>query len=165
LDIGKYLEKNYPSPTLNINSPELEQLLIDYDPISDISYTLSIWDLYNVINEADKPYFLESRPKLLGMSIEEYTKDLDGSLKLYHEKTLNIGEILENYPFLNGNEPEYYDYLLAGRIQYNRLISPQAYEKLIVNHPKKSILVWFEKMLDLFDGYLRNANSVKNTKN
>jgi glutathione S-transferase len=161
-DIGKYLELHYPSPTLNAVNSKLDQLLLDYDPISDISFSLSIMDLYHAIDKADKPYFLESRPLLLGTSIEEFTKDLDGNLKLYHEKTLNLGDLFDKSDYLNGNEPGFYDYLLAGRIQYIRLISPNSYEKLIVNHPKKSILNWFERMLNLFDGYMRNANGVKN---
>jgi hypothetical protein len=162
LDIGKYIEKNYPNPTMNIDRPELEQLMINYDPISNLSFSLTIWDLYNATNEADKPYFLESRPKLLGMSIEEFTKDLDGNLKLYHEKTLDIGDLFDKSDYLNGNEPGFYDYLLAARIQYIKLISPSSYKKLIVNHPKKSILSWFERMQDLFNGYMRNANGMKN---
>ncbi|KXN68919.1 hypothetical protein CONCODRAFT_18704 [Conidiobolus coronatus NRRL 28638] len=161
-DIGKYLELHYPKPTLDVINPKLDQLLLDYDPISDISFSLSIMDLYHAIDEADKPYFLESRPLLLGTSIEEFTKDLEGNLKLYHEKTLDLGDLLDKSDYLNGTEAGFYDYLLAGRIQYIRLISPDSYSKLIVNHPKKSILSWFERMLNLFDGYMRNANGVKN---
>jgi hypothetical protein len=119
---------------------------------------------FTIIDETDKAYFLESRPKLLGMSIEEFTKDLDGNLKLYYEKTINIGEILDKSPYLNGNEPGIYDYLLAGQLQCNRLINPEAHTKLTDSHPKESIAIWFEKMLDMYDGWMRNANSVKNMK-
>ena len=60
--------------------------------------------------------------------------------------------VLRDQPFLNGEQPAYADYALAGAFLWARVATP-----LVLLQPDDPVHAWRERMLDLFDGMGRKA--------
>ncbi|KXN68920.1 hypothetical protein CONCODRAFT_18705, partial [Conidiobolus coronatus NRRL 28638] len=142
--IGKYLDSIHQEYPLNINNPNW-----------------SILDVYNNLDNFNKPKYLSTMETRIDIPIEEFVKNRELKLNEYYKRTKNIGELLNTSLYLNGNEPGYYDYILIGKIQFLRVISPITFENFIVNNPSKSIFMWVERMLGLFGGYLKYERNIR----
>ena len=59
---------------------------------------------------------------------------------------------LKRQPYVCGLAPAYADYILFSVFQWARVMSPHE-----VLGPEDPLCSWRERMLDLFDGFARNA--------
>jgi hypothetical protein len=118
--------------------------------------------VYNNLDNFNRAVYLSTIKAQIDIPIEDFVRNRELKLNEFYIKTKNIGELLNTSPYLNGNEPGYYDYILMGKIQFLRVISPITFDNFIVNNPSKSINMWVERMLELFGGYLRYERSVRN---
>lgn len=113
-------------------------------------------DAYDRIQPQDRGYYLESREKRFGMSIEDFCA---GDA---HEKVAAVLKALEpvravakERPFLSGAAPLYADYVVAGFFFWWRAISPT---RLLT--PDDPLTPWFERILGRFDRCARESTRV-----
>ena len=109
-------------------------------------------DVLPVLHEADRDYFRTTREKRLGMTLEQARTEREGRLAAFRLSLAPMRRVLEEQPFLGGDEPSYADYGVFGSFQWVRCIG--AAEILEEGDP---IIGWRDGMLDLFDGLAREA--------
>jgi len=113
-----------------------------------------IHDIFECLDEADKPYFRESREKRFGMTLEEMAANRDASLAAFRAVLPPLNALLADQPFVCGENSAYGDYLIFGAFQWARVLSP-----VTLLEPDEPLHAWRERMLDLFDGLGRSHPS------
>jgi len=157
--IATYLDETYPDRPMLMKdeaataAARLTQAWADgtlFGPLRPIAVK-RVWD---ILGETDQSYFRETREKALGASLEDVSSDAavaDGYKAL--SKTVKpLEAVLLEHAFLGGDAPYYGDYIVFGTLMWPHTISSK--------HALDGDLAtaaWFERMLDLFDGYARNA--------
>jgi hypothetical protein len=63
-----------------------------------------------------------------------------------------VRPVLVQHKFVSGKGPGFADYILFGAFQWARCVSP-----LRLLEPDDPVYAWRERMLDLWDGYGRQA--------
>jgi glutathione S-transferase len=107
-------------------------------------------DIVRHLDPRDRDYFLESRTKRFGMTLEQFCANRDSRIAGFRQTLEPLRNTLKSQPFLGGDAPLYPDYIVFGGFQWARTISDFAL--LEVSDP---IAAWRERMLDLFDGLAR----------
>ncbi len=155
--IINYLEKTYPNqPSLfGCSQAQAQALFIKYwdeTVLLPVLLPIIIFDVFEHIHPQDKTYFRETREKLLGKPLEEFKDVKDSQIQNFQTIITPLRETLNQQPFLAGEKPNCADYLLFASFQFARSISPK--KLLEMNEP---VYIWWEKMLDLFDGMARKS--------
>ena len=107
--------------------------------------------VHNTLSDADKTYFRETREKRFGTTLEALAenKQLPGQVEAALK---TLAAPLAEFPFYGGDAPNMNDYIIASPFMWKHsLTSETLYET------PEEIAVWFERILDLFDGYARKA--------
>jgi|HubBroStandDraft_6_1064221.scaffolds.fasta_scaffold580175_2 glutathione S-transferase len=107
-------------------------------------------DIVRNLDPRDRDYFLESRAKRFGMTLEQFCANRDSRIAGFRQTLEPLRMTLKSQPFLGGDAPLYPDYIVFGGFQWARTISDFAL--LEASDP---IAAWRERMLDLFDGLAR----------
>jgi glutathione S-transferase len=155
--IARHLEATYPTPSLfgagagRAYAAHLETWLPTV--LSPALLRVIVLDLHARLDPADRAYFRESRERRFGMTLEAYAagpreERVDAVRGLLAPVRAALGE----GAFLGGAGPLYPDYLVAAALMWPRAMSPGPL--LAADDP---ILVWFARMLALFDGLGRTA--------
>ena len=117
---------------------------------------LLLLDVYRNAAEKDQAYFRESREKLLGMTLEQVSQDRAGAVEAFTRTFAPFERTLKEEKYLGGAAPNYADYALFGSLQWANCISGTHFLP-----PDSSGAVWFERLLDLYDGYARKTPTVR----
>ena len=155
--IADYLEKNYDGPAL-IRS-EGERAACNFfsawvgGHVFPALAPVSMVRVCALAREEDQEYFRSSREERFGVSLEDLAKTpgLDEKLSAAYG---TLSAPLADAPFLGGTEPNLSDYFVFAPFQWRRCIAPDA-----LNGAPAPVAAWFERMLDLFDGYARKAKT------
>lgn len=115
-------------------------------------FKVVVLDLFARIHDKDKAYFRESREKRFGMTLEQFAGDPRQALAGFRGVLEPVRPVLVQNRFLSGKGPGYADYILFGAFQWARAISP-----IRLLEPDDPLYKWRESLLDLFDGYARQA--------
>ncbi|MGU9961760.1 MAG: glutathione S-transferase C-terminal domain-containing protein [Candidatus Puniceispirillales bacterium WSBS_2018_MAG_OTU23] len=117
--------------------------------------TMVLVDIPNVLDEASRSYFIESREKRFGKTLAEVCADRDASRKTLSLQLDPFRKVMQSGGgFISGDAPAMADYLLFGTLQWARVCSPY---KLLEDDD--AIAAWMEVMLDLFDGLGRHTSA------
>jgi glutathione S-transferase len=113
-------------------------------------------DVFNAAADKDRAYFRESREKFVGQTLEQLCADRNAAVDSFSKALAPAESTLRNTEFLGGTRPNYPDYALFGSLQWARCVSGTTFlpDASAANR-------WFERMLDLHDGYGRKAATVK----
>jgi glutathione S-transferase len=107
------------------------------------------------VSEADRAYFRASRETRYGRTLEEIAATAGVIEKA--ENALNVlAAPLANHRYLGGAQPNLSDYVVFGPFMWQRSVTLE--ELYATPDP---VAQWRERMLDLFDGYARNAKSAE----
>jgi len=117
-----------------------------------IAFKAVILDIYNVIDEGDRPYFRQSREARVGKTLEAFAIDEDEARAQMRPALAPLRALLQEQPFLNGDAPAFADYCLFGGFMWVRGVSSK---KILAE--ADPVHAWRERMLDLFDGLGRKA--------
>jgi glutathione S-transferase len=155
--IALYLEEAYPSrPALfeGNQSRALSEFFANwaFRTIHPAMLRVVVLDIYSRLHEIDRPYFRESREKRFGTTLEEFAGNPKESVMALRGALEPVRTLLVQHPFVGGHGPGYCDYVLFGAFQWARSVSPT---RLL--EPDDPVYAWRERMLDLFDGYARQA--------
>jgi glutathione S-transferase len=115
-------------------------------------FKVIILDLFAHLHEKDKAYFRESREKRFGMTLEQFAGDPKASLAAFRGALEPVRPVLVQNNFICGNGPGFADYVLFGPFQWARAMSP-----IRLLEPDDPVFAWRERLLDLHNGYARNA--------
>ncbi|MEM9263600.1 MAG: glutathione S-transferase N-terminal domain-containing protein [Pseudomonadota bacterium] len=106
--------------------------------------------VHNAIDPRDKAYFREDREKRLGITLEEAAdKDVTAPLATAL-KTLDAS--VRTTDWFHGDEPGAADFALGSIFIWERMVKRDP----VVEKPD-ALGAWFERTLNLFDGYARKA--------
>lgn len=111
-----------------------------------------VLDLYGHLHEKDRAYFRASREKRFGATLEQHGAEPKKALAELRGALEPARPGLVENDFVSGRGPGFADYVLFGAFQWARAVSPQ---RLL--EPDDPLYAWRERMLDLWDGYARNA--------
>jgi len=155
--IALYLEEAYPQrPGLfeGAQSRALTEFFGNwaFRALHPAALKVVILDLFARLHEKDKAYWRASREKRFGMTLEQYAADPKAALGAFRGALDPVRPLLVHYPFVSGNGPGFADYILFGPFQWARAMSP-----IRLLEPDDPVYAWRERMLDLWDGYGRQA--------
>lgn len=154
-----HLEKAYPDRTL---FPGGDAGFAGYQFIFRYSQTILfqtvisiiLADIPHVLTPEDKAYFIASREKRFGMTLDAFCANRDDQLPILKTQLDPFIRAMSVHGFIAGKTPAMADYCLFGILQWARVTSPYPlYEK------GEAVDQWMEKMLDLYDRLGRKAKA------
>jgi glutathione S-transferase len=156
-EIALYLDEAYPSRPGLFESAESRALthFFHHWTVRTLHVPLLrviVLDLYGQLHEKDKAYFRESREKRFGMPLEQAAAEPKKWLAEVRGVLEPVRPVLVQSQFVAGKGPGFADYILFGAFQWARSVSP-----LRLLEPDDPVYAWRERMLDLWDGYGRQA--------
>lgn len=104
---------------------------------------------FDLVPEADRPYYRQSRFEWTGKSIEQIREA--GNLRHVRAAMQPMRLALAEQPFLAGEAPAYPDYCAFGALMWARVTTGPVLE------PGDPVEDWRQRMLDLFGGLARHA--------
>ena len=109
-------------------------------------------DIHERVDPADEGYFRQSIEQVLRTTLEETRAHRDEALRRLGRSLEAMQAALKRQPYVCGRAPAYADYILFSVFQWARVMSPHE-----VLGPEDPLCAWRERLLDLFDGFARNA--------
>lgn len=115
---------------------------------------LALLRVMQVIDEECQAYFRESRERMLGMTLDEACADQAAARVALVETLAPAEQGLSQAQWLGGTDPCYADYALFGSLKWLHALGGS-----IPFPPDSAVSKWFERILDLHDGYARKAET------
>ncbi len=112
-------------------------------------------DIWAALDPRDQPYFRQSREARLGGTLEDLAAGREALLPAFRHSLTPLRLVLRAQPWLGGAEPSYADYIVAGSLQWPRVISH--FPLLTEDDPLRA---WFDRVLGLFAGLGGKATRV-----
>lgn len=155
--IAEYLESSYPErPSLfgGDTGKALARLANNWvdRTVLAAAFPLLAIDALAIQHEDDRPYFTGLIERLCAASIGELRAGQAGNAKRLAKAVDPARATLKRQPYLSGTTPGYADYALFSIYQWARIVSPL---DLLADDPV--MRAWFEKLLDLNDGFARST--------
>jgi len=153
--IAQHLDQKYPENPLFKSEGEraaaaFYQSFLGTHLLSALAPLLFI-RVHNTLSDDDKKYFRESREARYGVTLEALVENKDLPSKA--EAALSVlAAPLENFEFFGGDAPNLSDYIIASPFMWQRSITNET-----LYETPKAIADWFDRILDLHNGYARKA--------
>jgi glutathione S-transferase len=156
-DIATYLDKTYPdSPALMADDAARARarFLETWCNVSVFPSLrpIAVMSVFKIIAEKDKTYFRESRERMLKDKLEDLSTDPIAEAAALNAALRPASDALEQSAFFAGATPDYSDYVLFGTLMWPYMVCQDNPVDLTSPVGK-----WFERMLDLHDGYARGC--------
>lgn len=150
--IATYLDETYPDrPSLFGGAGGLAHarfLNAWADSILHVGIvTMVAADIWAALDPRDQPYFRQSREARFGRTLEDAAAGREARLPGLRQSLTPLRLVLRAQPWLGGAAPSYADYIVAGSLQWPRVISP--WPILAADDPLRR---WFDQVMDLFAG-------------
>ncbi|MCR4267786.1 glutathione S-transferase family protein [Nitratireductor sp. ZSWI3] len=157
--IALYLEETYPDrPTLfaGKGGAAMARFIEKWSQSTLHTFigAALLLDIHDCLEEADQAYFRESRETRFGRTLEETVDGREARLEAFRAALAPLRLMLGTQPFLGGEGPLFADYIVAGALQWARVISP--FRLLEEEDP---VAAWFERCLDLHGGLGRRTKA------
>lgn len=114
--IAEYLEAKHPAsplfPTGRAHARFIQGWA--FQTLHPAALRVILMEVFNLLDEADKPYFRENREIRFGTTMEAFTADRPTHLQNFRQSLQPMRDALEAQPFLAGAAPAYADYIPAG---------------------------------------------------
>ncbi len=104
-------------------------------------------DIWGALDPRDQPYFRQSREARLGGRLEDLAAGREARLPAFRHSLTPLRLVLRAQPWLGGAAPSYADYIVAGSLQWPRVISD--FPLLAEDDPLRA---WLDRVLALFAG-------------
>lgn len=153
--IAEYLESTYPdAPSLFggaaglalsrfVNAVADRQLMAALAPACALSVA-------RMLDAGDAAYLRAVFEKAFGRTLEEMHAGREASVKAFRRALDPLRATLRRQGFLGGAAPAYADYIMMSPLQWARIVHAEP-----VLEADDAVGAWFERMLDLFQGYAR----------
>ncbi|KAI9294861.1 hypothetical protein K502DRAFT_316443 [Neoconidiobolus thromboides FSU 785] len=152
-DIAIELEKRFPeNPKLFPNGSKLAEFLEKYIEANiDIIGGLCIEAERDVLLKEDQ----DLQKDLFDIGIKMFSRPIEGLYVDFERLLKPLILMLKDTPFFEGTEPTYSDYIVFSLLQSIRVLTPVHFEVCVQNIEDKTLINWFEKLSNLFDGYAK----------
>ena len=151
-DIALYLDRTYAErPRLIAEGAVGQTLFIKHwteATLHPLLLRLVVADIHRILAPQDQEYFRTTREKALGKRLEEVSGDRDALQQALEP----LRRAVAGQSFVAGASPAFADYIPFGTLQWARCVT--TYDLLAADDP---VGLWFERMLDLYDGLGRRA--------
>ncbi|PVH71792.1 hypothetical protein DL98DRAFT_520881 [Cadophora sp. DSE1049] len=133
--IAERLEKDYPTPSLHLDSPIIQEI---YPAIGAIARPLrAVWlprVPVNLLNERSSEYFHRTREEVVGKPLAQFMKE-EGGEEAWVEALpaiKSLGELAKRNggPYVLGKTPSYADFIIVGFLQFFKVIEEDMYQRL-----------------------------------
>ena len=156
-DIAAYLDKTYTDrPTLMADAvARARARFMESWCNASVFATMrpiAVMSVFEIIAEKDRAYFRESRERMLNAKLEALSSDPQAEADAMNKALGPANDALTTSKFLGGDSPDYSDYILFGTLMWPYMVCK--------NNPldmTSSVGQWFDRMLDLHDGFARTA--------
>jgi glutathione S-transferase len=150
--IATYLEDRFPDrPSLfgGATSRAVTRLLNHWadTTIRSPLLLLAIPELVQNLCPEDRDYFVRSREREFGMTVEQIRCQSARWRKQFEAACVPLEQLLREQEFIGGHSPRYADYIVFSHILRADLCCPKD-----VFQPDSAIALWRLRMCDLFDG-------------
>ena len=160
--IALYLDRTYPDAPLmkNAESRAAARLVLGVcgSAIFPAAIRIAVFAAYNILDEASKPYFRESREAMFGCTLEQLHSEQGSAKAALGEALKPFAEVLAASEYLGGDDPSYADYVLFGLLKWTDIVSP--YRPIDAVGP---VGEWFERLQNLHGGYAAGVPTVRST--
>jgi glutathione S-transferase len=154
-DIALHLDATYPDrPSLLHGHPAGYRFLSAWNDsvlLAGIA-RLIVSDIPALLGPKERAYFVESREKRFGMTLEQVTADREARLPAFRAALQPIRLMLREQPFFGGQTPDYADHIVFGSFMWARSCSP-----LPLLEAGDPLHGWRDRLLDLHGGMARRA--------
>lgn len=160
-EIAGYLDRTYPdTPRLMLDDRDRAAALF-HGKWAEFSLhfpivRLCILDIHAVLDAESQVYFRKSREERFGQPLEEFGAEPGKARALLLSALQPMEQTLKEARFLGGDAAGYGDYAVFGSLMWPYVVLRS--EFLDTN---TAVGAWFERMLDLFDGYGRSAKTAR----
>jgi len=156
-DIADYLDKTYPdtAPLIADAAARARARFLEAWCNATVFPTmrpLAVLSAFNIIAEQDKAYFRESRERMLKAKLENLSTDPVAEAAAFNAALRPASDAVEHAAFFAGTKPDYSDYVLFGTLMWPYMVCRT--NPLDLTSP---VGKWFERMLELHDGYARSC--------
>jgi glutathione S-transferase len=153
--IAQYLDQAYPeAPSLLHGRPESYRFIAAWNDSVVLAGIgrLIVSDIPALLGPKERAYFIESRERRFGMTLEQVTADREARLPGFRATLQPIRLMLRDQPFFGGEAPDYADLILFGSFMWARCSSP-----LRLLEPDDPVHQWRDRLLDRHGGMARRA--------
>jgi len=126
-----------------VNAVADRQLMAALAPACALSVT-------GLLDAGDAAHVRAGFEKGFGKTLEELHAGRAASIKAFRRALDPLRTTLRAQPFLGGAAPAYADYIMMSPLQWARIVHAEP-----VLEADDAVAAWFERMLDLFQGYAR----------
>jgi glutathione S-transferase len=159
--IAEYLEATYPErPSLfgGDTGKALARLATNWvdRTVLAAAFPLLAVDALAIQHPADRPYFTALIERLCGAGTVALREQQSGNAKRLAKAVDPARATLKRQPYLSGTAPGCADYALFSIYQWARIVSPL---DLLADDPV--LRGWFDKLLDLNDGFARATTTCR----
>lgn len=155
--IARYLEEKFPERPIFETPLAAEQAVLlnnwfDRNIVMPI-FPMIVTDIYDALNDENKPVFRASRESRLGgRRIEDMRDGRDELRAAMKPAFVPLEAILSKQAYLAGDCPAFADYCLMGSLMWPHIVTN--FDPVADSAPLQA---WRERMFDQFDGLARNA--------
>ena len=159
-DIARYLDDEYPDrPTLfaGAGGQATARFIERWSQLTIHPFigAAIMMDIYNSARDADKAYFRDNREGRFGKKLEDIPSAREERLEEFRKSLEPLRSMLNYQPFIGGETPLFFDYIVFGAFQFARVLSP--FRILDADDP---INDWFVRCLKLHDGAGASVSAV-----
>jgi glutathione S-transferase len=113
-----------------------------------------LMDIHDSLDAPDQAYFRRSREERFGRKLEDMPAGREERLDALKRTLEPLRAMLSVQPFIGGDRPLFADYIVAGMLQWVRVVSP-----FRILEDGDSVSNWFERCLDLHDALGRRVSA------
>jgi glutathione S-transferase len=157
--IAVYLEAQFPAAPSLFGGPvgaNLSQVFngwVDRELLPQIVPYL-MRDVLDCVEPVDATHLRTRMEGALKRPLEELSAERERNIVQLRRRLQPVRKVLEQTPFLGGDQPTYADYSLFGLFQWARVVSLTP-----LLEPGDALAAWLERTLDLYDGVGRREKT------
>ncbi len=159
--IALYLDETYPEkPVMKSTAVRAAVTFVREwvnNALQPAILPLILNDIFDCIDEKDRGYFRESREKRFGKPLEHICPDKAKQIEVLDKILTPLASTLTETNYLGGDEPNYADYVVFGRLQWARVVMR---EPVVPTAGDGPIAEWFTRLLNIHDGFAGRAPTV-----
>ena len=155
--IALYLEQTYPDLPSLFGGPGGEAMarFIERWSLTTIHPQIvgvALMDIHDMLAPADQDFFRQSREARFGRKLEDVVSRREQALPAFRAAFEPLRSTLAVQPFIGGERPLFADYIVAGALQWLRVVST-----VRVLEEGDPVDAWFDRILDLYRGLGRSV--------
>jgi glutathione S-transferase len=145
-EIAKYLDNQFPSPSLLHNQEGVHRYLTHYieSEISPLISKLVCLKVYAELDDENKKYYRTTREARFNTTLEHHVGNEENNFASLVEKIQIIDRMLMQFVWISGSQIGWADIVTASWLLFLETFQPQLHSQLLDKYP--SIAAWQKKI-------------------